>query len=364
MLAVEIENLVIRYGTFEAVRGVSVDAREGEFVTLVGPSGCGKTTTLRAIAGLEAPTSGRISLFGRTVFDSEKHIDVPTEFREISMVFQSYAIWPHMTVFDNVAYGLRVKKTPKEEIHGRVMKALEMVGLAEYAQREAPMLSGGQQQRVALARSFVFNPKVLLFDEPLSNLDAKLRAQMRIELKELTAKVGITSIYVTHDQEEALALSDKVVVMDRGIIRQQADPLTIYFRPIDRYVADFMGASNIIEVKSASPDSSGAIRAQTMNGGVIIGSGPMPKQGAAAVAIKSVHLNLTQEYPEGAPNAWKVTVTRRVFVGDVIEYFVNWDGIELRSRELSTKLFEEGQAIFCNVSPDHAVLLPHDDANA
>src|SRR5690606_24675672 len=192
-VALEIVDLRISYGSLEVVKGVTITADAGSHLTLVGPSGCGKTTILRSIAGLEKPSGGRISLFGRPVYDSAAGIEVSAEHRDVSMVFQSYAIWPHMTVFENVAYGLRLRKVARAEIDQRVMAALAMVGLEEQAHRPSPMLSGGQQQRVALARSFVFDPKILLFDEPLSNLDAKLRAQMRHELKELTSRLGITA---------------------------------------------------------------------------------------------------------------------------------------------------------------------------
>ncbi|HEX2171334.1 MAG TPA: ABC transporter ATP-binding protein, partial [Dehalococcoidia bacterium] len=217
---IEVENLVVKYGDVTAVNGVSFAIRRGEHLTLLGPSGCGKTTTLRAIAGLEQPASGEILIDGKPVYSSSRHVNVPTEKRGLSMVFQSYAIWPHMTVFDNVAYGLRVRRLPKKEIEEKVHWALGLVRMNDFARRSAAKLSGGQQQRVALARSFAFSPSVLLFDEPLSNLDAKLRAEMRLEIKDLQQQIGITSVYVTHDQEEALAISDRVIVMNVGIIEQ------------------------------------------------------------------------------------------------------------------------------------------------
>jgi len=353
--ALDIADLII--GGVPAVRGVSVSAAPGQHLTLVGPSGCGKTTILRAIAGLEQPSSGSIRLFGRTVYDSASGIDVPSERREVSMMFQSYAIWPHMTVFENVAYGLRLRKTAKHETEERVMKALDMVGLADYARREAPHLSGGQQQRVALARSFVFNPKVLLFDEPLSNLDAKLRAQMRVELKELTARIGITSVYVTHDQEEALSLSDIVVVMQDGVIQQQSDPLSAYFRPVNAFVADFMGASNILPARSVAATGGGTVAVEVENGETVVCAAGAVRT-PSAVVVKSVHFRLSAVPAPGGVNVWPVTVRRRVFVGDVAEYLLDWKGIALRARELSTHLYDEGQQAFCHVDAAHAVLLP------
>ncbi len=210
---IEVENLEVYFGAVPAVRGVSFTVLHGEQLTLLGPSGCGKTTTLRAIAGLEKPVAGEIRIDGAPIYSAARDIHVPAEKRGLSMVFQSYAIWPHMTVFDNVAYGLRVRREEAAAIRDKVMRALALVQMQAFADRRASQLSGGQQQRVALARAFVFQPSVLLFDEPLSNLDAKLRADMRIELRELQHRLGITSVYVTHDLEEALAMSDHIVVM-------------------------------------------------------------------------------------------------------------------------------------------------------
>ena len=244
--SIEVRDLVVRYGAVAAVRGVTFTVGAGEHVTLLGPSGCGKTTTLRAIAGLEKPASGEIRIGGEPVFASSPSVNVPAERRGLSMVFQSYAIWPHMSVFDNVAYGLRVRKRPAAEVATRVREALELVQLGELETRSASKLSGGQQQRVALARAFVFSPSVLLFDEPLSNLDAKLRAEMRVELKELQRRLDITSVYVTHDLEEALAISDRIVVMRDGVIEQVGTPAEIYDRPRNTFVADFVGSANLI----------------------------------------------------------------------------------------------------------------------
>ena len=225
---------------------LSLSVADGEFVTLLGPSGCGKTTTLRCIAGLERPDSGEIRIGGDVVASPERGIHLNPEDRNIGMVFQSYAVWPHMTVFDNVAYGLRVRRAPSAVIKERTTRALELVGLGQLADRYATRLSGGQRQRVALARAIVYEPRVVLFDEPLSNLDAKLREQMRVELVRLQHEVGITSIYVTHDQAEALVMSDRVVVMDKGAIQQIGDPQTIYARPANTFVANFIGVANLM----------------------------------------------------------------------------------------------------------------------
>ncbi|HEX3398853.1 MAG TPA: ABC transporter ATP-binding protein [Acetobacteraceae bacterium] len=244
---VEIEHLRKNFGAELAVRDLNLAVAQGEFVTLLGPSGCGKTTTLRCIAGLERPDGGEIRIGGEVVASAERGIYLGPEDRNIGMVFQSYAIWPHMTVFNNVAYGLRVRRASASVIKERTTRALELVGLANLADRYATKLSGGQRQRVALARAIVYEPRVVLFDEPLSNLDAKLREQMRVELVRLQQEVGITSIYVTHDQSEALVMSDRVVVMDKGTIQQIGDPQTIYARPANSFVANFIGAANLID---------------------------------------------------------------------------------------------------------------------
>src|SRR6201991_511806 len=243
---IEVDRLEVYYGSVPAVRGVSFNVLPGEQLTLLGPSGCGKTTTLRAIAGLERPTSGAIRIAGRTVYSSAEGINIPAEKRGLSMVFQSYAIWPHMTVAENVAYGLKVRRRPSAEIDEGVRRALDLVQMSAFADRPASKLSGGQQQRVAVARAVAFSPSVLLFDEPLSNLDAKLRAEMRVELRELQRRLDITSLYVTHDQEEALAISDRVIVMNVGVIEQIGTPEQIYNQPKNRFVADFVGSANLI----------------------------------------------------------------------------------------------------------------------
>lgn len=223
-----------------AVDKISLDIEAGTLVTLLGPSGCGKTTTLRMIAGLERVSAGKIYL------DSEDITRLPANLRDITMVFQNYALFPHMNVFENVAYGLRVTKRPQDEIAARVQKALSMVGLQGLENRAPKELSGGQQQRVALARALVMQPKVLLFDEPLSNLDAKLRRRVRDEIRDLQQRLGITSIYVTHDQEEALAISDVIVVMNQGMIEQIGSPQELYTKPTNRFVADFVGSANFL----------------------------------------------------------------------------------------------------------------------
>ena len=249
MSAVTLEHVSQQFGTVNAVDDVSLSVRHGEFLTLLGPSGCGKTTTLRMIAGLQQNTAGRILIDQSVVSDVDAGVFVPPERRGLGMVFQSYAIWPHMNVFDNVAYPLRIRHAPKRQIADRVRAMLRMVELDGLAERPATALSGGQQQRVAIARALVFEPKVLLLDEPLSNLDAKLRTQMGEEFRSLQRRLGITTIYVTHDQDEAMSLSDTIVVMDGGHVLQIGSPRAIYQRPLDRTVAAFLGAPNLLEAR-------------------------------------------------------------------------------------------------------------------
>jgi iron(III) transport system ATP-binding protein len=243
--ALEVTDLRAAYGSHTAVHGISFTVAPGEFVTLLGPSGCGKTTTLRCIAGLEVPVGGTIRINGVEVSGPGKHI--PAQKRGINMVFQSYAIWPHMSVEQNVAYGLRNRHTSKAEIRRRTADALEMVGLSGFEKRYGTELSGGQQQRVAVARAVVTEPQILLFDEPLSNLDAGLRERMREELLALQRRIGRTAIYVTHDQTEAMAMSDRIVLMNGGFIEQVATPREMYNRPPTRFAATFVGTTNLIE---------------------------------------------------------------------------------------------------------------------
>src|SRR5690242_18704974 len=245
-----------------AVQNVSLSVPEGKLLTLLGPSGCGKATTLRCIAGLERPDSGHIAIGGKTVFDSKEGVLVGPAERGIGMVFQSYAIWPHMSVFENVAFPLRVSRVRrygKAEIAVKVKAALETVRLGGFGDRRATQLSGGQQQRLALARGLVAEPRLILLDEPLSNLDAKLREQMRFELKRLQMKLGLTAVYVTHDQSEALALSDEIAVFNQGRVVQRGTPLDIYRNPNCEFVADFVGSTNFLRGSVRSPAGIGAV---------------------------------------------------------------------------------------------------------
>lgn len=248
-MTIQIENLQKKYGSTIAVSDVDLHVPEGEMLVLLGPSGCGKTTTMRCIAGLETPNSGTISIGDRVVFSASSNMNIPVNRRNVGMVFQSYAIWPHMTVFENVGFPLKMAKLPTAEARRRTTEALEVVGLGEFADRGASYLSGGQMQRVALARSLAMKPAILLFDEPLSNLDARLRDHLRVQLRELQTQFKITSVYVTHDQREALALADKIMVMDHGHVLQIDDPISLYNNPNSRTVAAFLGYSNIFDAR-------------------------------------------------------------------------------------------------------------------
>lgn len=261
MTELRVDKLRLRYGANDILKGVSMDLKRGEVVSLLGPSGSGKTTLLRAVAGLETPYSGLITIGNRAVFDSDAGIVVPAEKRELGLVFQSYALWPHKTVFHNVAYGLQLRKVPADEIARRVDAALATLGLGKLGERYPHQLSGGQQQRVAMARALVYSPPVILLDEPLSNLDAKLREEARAWLRELIVTLQLSALVVTHDQSEALAMSDRVLLLNNGKIEQQGKPTEIYGDPHTLFVAEFMGSNNIIK-GSIAEVREGAVRLQ------------------------------------------------------------------------------------------------------
>jgi iron(III) transport system ATP-binding protein len=312
------------------VRDVSFDLPPGTFFTLLGPSGCGKTTTLRCVAGLERPDAGFVAVEDRVLFDSTRGIAVPMNQRGIGMVFQSYAIWPHMTVFENIAFPLRVAKErryPREEIRRLVDQALATVGLAGYGDRPATRLSGGQQQRVALARAIVHRPQLLLLDEPLSNLDASLREEMRTELRRLQRQIGVTTIYVTHDQSEALAMSDLIAVMDHGRVVQLDEPRAIYFRPASEFVAAFIGAANLLNgicVSSVAPGGVGALRLE--DGAEIACVFPAGSEAgqATTASVRPESISITPvgtATPSGTPSL-RGSVSAASFLGGSMRYDV------------------------------------------
>ena len=341
-----IKDAVKRYGDFTALNGVSLDIREGEFFTLLGPSGCGKTTLLRMIAGFN-------SIEGGDFYFGEKRInDVAAHKRDIGMVFQNYAIFPHLTVRENVAYGLKARKTPKAEMEERVAEALELVQIAHLADRKPNELSGGQQQRVALARAFVIEPSVLLMDEPLSNLDAKLRVQMRTVIKKLQRRLGITTIYVTHDQEEALAISDRIAVMKDGNIMQIGTPNEIYAKPQNPFVAGFIGVSNFMDCAVVSGEN--GVAEVTIGGDYTI-SVPVRKAytGAGKISARPEQLFFSQ-----AGMAGKILFS--TFLGDFIEYEVELDnGQSLIVNEYTkdtSDVHADGERVFLSFDPERISL--------
>ena len=295
-----------------AVDHVDLDIPEGRLVTLLGPSGCGKTTLLRMIAGFEEPSAGDIW------FGDRRMNEVAPNGRDAAMVFQSYAIFPHLDVFENVAFGLRLRKLPSAEIADRVGRVLDQTGLAGYARRAPSALSGGQQQRVALARCIVMEPRVLLFDEPLSNLDAKLRDQMRIEIRELQQRLGITSVYVTHDQVEAMSISDRIVVMNAGVVEQAGTPHEVYARPASRFVAGFIGKANFVEARVAGGGM--AVFGDTRI--AVGGLDGRAKGSAATLVVRPEAIFVSAKHGD-----FKGTVRWAMFLGNIAEYLVAVDGL-------------------------------------
>ena len=323
-------------GRVHAVDDISFEVTDGELFTLLGPSGCGKTTTLRCIAGLEMPDEGEIAIDGRVLFSAERGVRMPPNERRLGMVFQSYAIWPHMNVFENVAFPLRVlprgQRPRKRALSERVERVLSVVRLDHLASRQATDLSGGQQQRLALARALVLEPPLLLLDEPLSNLDAKLREEMRFELKRLQRELGITGLYVTHDQVEALAMSNRVAVMRDGKIEQIGHPRSVYEQPESRFVADFIGTSNFID-GTVERCEDGVYVVQTDGGVLRIPSDKHYEVGQAViVAARPEHIELATNLNGIGPNVWRGRVEARAFLGEVVDHVVAVGPREIRAR--------------------------------
>ena len=361
---VVIDHLIKRFGAETAVNDVSLAIGEGEFVTLLGPSGCGKTTPLRCVAGLERPDGGEISIGGQTVVAPAREIYLPPEHRNIGMVFQSYAVWPHMTVFENVAYGLRVRRAPNDVVKKKTMRALELVGLAQLSDRFATNLSGGQRQRVALARAIVYEPRVVLYDEPLSNLDAKLREQMRVELVRLQKEVGLTAIYVTHDQSEALVMSDRVVVMDKAVIQQIGDPRTIYAHPVNSFVANFIGVANLMkgtligrtgelaEIELPFSMGQAPVRVRAIGGGDIAAGQP------AILSLRPEDVQLAiQPTDTSGLNRFEGCVIDTVYLGSFLECRVAVGQHELIVQLDHFEQLAPGQPVHLSFAPDHALCL-------
>jgi iron(III) transport system ATP-binding protein len=346
----------------KAAQDVSFEVPEGKLFTLLGPSGCGKTTTLRSIAGLERPVSGEIEVGGRTMYSSARGIFVAPNKRNFGMVFQSYAIWPHMNVFQNVAFPLEVRRMARKQIREKVMRVLQSVQLDHLVDRDATKLSGGQQQRLALARALVMEPQLLLLDEPLSNLDAKLRDRMRSELKRLQRELGLTTVYVTHDQSEALALSHEIAVMNDGRVVQVGTPREIYEQPKDQFVADFVGTTNFI---------TGTVTAvEDGNGRCLVGSGLGPlrvqasqgvaKDTAVIISVRPEDVELSEQQPQAAEgeNVCKALVTAKDFLGEYLDFQLKVGDVVLLARAHPSLRTPVGEAIFLRMKAEKCVAIP------
>jgi len=343
----------------QAVDGVSFEVAQGEFFTLLGPSGCGKTTTLRSIAGLERPDEGFISVGGRVVLDSTARKFVQPNHRGIGMVFQSYAIWPHMTVFENVAFPLRVGKArfSGPDLRSRVIETLRLVRLDALADRPATTLSGGQQQRLALARALVFEPVLMLLDEPLSNLDAKLRESMRFELKRLQTERNLTTIYVTHDQAEALALSTRVAVMNEGRIEQLGTPDEVYDRPATSFVADFIGSANLLPGRVTAVSRTD-MRVDVVGGPLVVGPGDFAIGDNCLVAIRPEHIEIRSPDRDHDPNDREGVVLAAAFVGQSVDYEIQVQTVTVRCRTPAAIRLPSGSTVTVHLVASRCIALP------
>jgi len=352
MAEISLKNVSKLFGHFKAVEDVSLEIQDSEMVCLLGPSGCGKTTTLRLIAGFEKPSEGHIYIGGRLV--SSPNFIMPPEKRNLGMVFQNYAVWPHMTVFENVAYPLKLRKVPKKEMYIKVMEVLEMVGLEGLEQRYPEQLSGGQQQRVALARALVVKPDALLLDEPLSNLDAKLRERMRFEITELQRELRITTVYVTHDQAEAMVLSDRIVIMNQGKIVQIGRPMEVYRNPGSPFVADFLGLANFIPAFLIEKrDGEGLAEIEVEHRPKVLCQlapevdGPLPLQGTLFVRPEDIDLR--------GPNQASLQgkISRITFLGSRLDVRVKTGGVEWRVELPVDEKIREGDVVTLEIK--HAI---------
>ncbi|MBW1835513.1 MAG: ABC transporter ATP-binding protein [Deltaproteobacteria bacterium] len=359
MAFIEIQNLFKRFGKVVAVNHIQLEVNKGELLTLLGPSGCGKTTTLRCIAGLEKPEEGDIVIDGKPML-SEGFVQ-PSK-RGIGMVFQNYAVWPHMKVFNNIVYGLKIQKIPRQTIQEKARQVLELTGLNGLEERYPSQLSGGQQQRVALARALVSNPKVLLLDEPLSNLDAKLREELRFEIKSLVKRMGITSVYVTHDQAEAMVISDRVAVMESGNVVQIGTPQEIYEKPANRFVADFIGTMNFMsgEVVQVFQDTD-AVYVRTAFSAKMLCTTPdttsiTPGQKVYA-SIRPEDVEVFTEPPQDRENLFKGTIAHKAYLGNFLYFFVSVDGQMIRVQAPHNLPQEEGQELYLFLNPQKCMIL-------
>lgn len=362
-MALVVEGLVKRFGEVVAVNGVSFTIEPGELLCLLGPSGCGKTTTLRCVAGLERPDAGVIRLGGQILADGRQGILVPPHRRRFGMVFQSYAVWPHLTVFENVRYPLRFgPRLVREQMAKRTRDTLKLVRLEEQAERFPHQLSGGQQQRVALARALVMQPAMLLFDEPLSNLDAKLREEMRSELAEVQGRLRVPALYVTHDQAEAMALATRIAVMHEGRIRQQGTPGAIYREPADEFVATFLGSTNLLPGVVEAREGTSDVRVRTGAGLVVARAADPPASGTRViVGIRPEHLVVHPEAPPG-DEGMAGELVRATFLGPFTHCTVAMGETTLQVQVPGALTAQRGQRVYLTVEPYLCTLLRERDA--
>ena len=359
MAFIEIQKLFKRFKDVVAVNHIQLEVNQGEMLTLLGPSGCGKTTTLRCIAGLEKPDDGDIVIDGKPML-SQGFVQ-PSK-RGIGMVFQNYAVWPHMKVYNNIVYGLKLQKIPKKNIKERAQQVLELVGLDGLEDRYPAQLSGGQQQRVALARALVGNPKVLLLDEPLSNLDAKLREELRFEIKSLVRRMGITSVYVTHDQAEAMVISDRVAVMESGNVVQIGTPQDIYKKPANRFVADFIGTMNFISgnvIEVIQDKDSAYVRTEFSDKLLcrVSGNSTISPGEKVYASIRPEDVEVFTEPPQAKENLFKGTIAHRAYLGNFLFFFVSVNDTMIRVQVPHHLPQEEGQELYLFLNPKKCMLL-------
>jgi len=360
MAFIEIRNLFKQYKKVAAVNHINLEVNEGELLTLLGPSGCGKTTTLRCIAGLEKPEEGDIIIDGKSMISGGF---VQPAKRGIGMMFQNYAVWPHMKVYSNIVYGLKLQKISRQNIKEKAKDVLELVGLQGLEDRYPGQLSGGQQQRVALARALIRNPKVLLLDEPLSNLDAKLREKMRFEIKSLVKRMGITSVYVTHDQAEAMVISDRIVIMEKGNIVQIGSPHEIYEKPASRFVADFIGAMNFIpgKVVQVLPGANEVYVSTEFSEKILCrstGSDVTTPGQKVYASIRPEDVEVFVEQPQAGENIFKGTIANKAYLGNFLFLFVDIKGTTIRVQAPHQLPQEEGHEIYLYLNPQKCIVLP------
>jgi len=353
-----IRNLAKQYGAVTAVDHINLSIAQGKLYSFLGPSGCGKTTTLRMIAGLETPTDGEIVVDGAIM--SDKHRVLLPERRNMGMVFQSYAVWPHMSVWANVAYGLKIKRLPKDRIAAKVKDTLDLVGLYEYRDRFPTQLSGGQQQRVALARALANEPAILLLDEPLCNLDAKLRENMRFEIRSLQQRLGITAVYVTHSQDEALAVSDEIVIMRAGKILQQGTPENIYARPNCSFAAGFIGLINEFPATVVAAESARYVVRLRNGANVIVAKDDKNRKSGDEVKllIRPENILFNAWEADRVYNKLEATVERISFTGSIVNYFLKFDSLDpdYRCQATPPVRFNGGEKTMCMFTPETCIL--------